>query len=85
VRSFFVIDSFAERVVDAVGAGDALLAYATLTMVTDGSDVVASILGSFAAAHECEVEGNLSVGSADVLHKIGAVEGRARFERVRSQ
>ncbi|TMI78229.1 MAG: ADP-heptose synthase, partial [Bacillati bacterium ANGP1] len=47
-RSYFVIDSFAEKVVDSVGAGDALLAYATLAMVTDGSDVVASILGTFA-------------------------------------
>ena len=32
---FFAIDSFAERVVDAVGAGDALLAYATLAHVRD--------------------------------------------------
>ena len=30
--SFFVVDSFVEKLVDAVGAGDALLAYATLTM-----------------------------------------------------
>lgn len=81
-RSFFVIDSYAEKVADAVGAGDALLAYATLSMVTDGSDAVASILGSFAAALECEVEGNLPIGPADVLRKIAAVEGRARFERV---
>jgi len=79
----YVIDTFAERVVDAVGAGDALLAYATLSMVADGSDVVASILGSFAAAHECEVEGNLPVTTGDVLHKIDMVERRARYERVR--
>ena len=31
--SFFVIDSFVDRLVDAVGAGDALLAYATLAML----------------------------------------------------
>lgn len=79
-RSFFVIDSFAEKVVDSVGAGDALLAYATLAMVTDSSDVVASILGSFAAAHECEVEGNLPVGTADILRKIDAVERHVRYE-----
>ena len=79
-RSFFVIDSFAEKVVDSVGAGDALLAYATLAMVTTGSDVVASILGTFAAAHECEVEGNLPIGTADILRKIDAVERLARYE-----
>jgi cytidyltransferase-like protein len=81
-RSFFVIDSFTEKVVDPVGAGDALVAYATLAMVTNGSDVVASVLGSFAAASECEMEGNLPVRPSDVLRKIAAVEGRARFERV---
>ena len=81
----YVIDSFAERVMDAVGAGDALLAYATLSMVTDGSDVVASILGSFAAAQECEVEGNVPVTPDDVRQKIDMVEGRTRYERVRPQ
>ncbi len=80
-RSFFVIDSFAEKVVDAVGAGDALLAYATLALATEGSDVVASILGTFAAALECEVEGNIPIGPIDVLRKIDAVERRVRYER----
>jgi rfaE bifunctional protein kinase chain/domain len=79
----YVIDSFAERVVDAVGAGDALLAYATLAMATDGSDSVASILGAFAAAHECEVEGNHPVTPEHVMQKIDMVEGRARYERIR--
>jgi rfaE bifunctional protein kinase chain/domain len=78
----FAVDSFAERVVDAVGAGDALLAYATLAMVTDGSDVVAATLGSFAAAPECEVEGNLPITPEDVRRKIDAAEARARYERI---
>ena len=34
VRSFFTIDSFAGHVVDPVGAGDALLAYATLGLTS---------------------------------------------------
>lgn len=79
-HSFFVIDSFAERVIDAVGAGDALLAYATLAMVVDGSEVVASILGSMAAALECEANGNLPIGPEDVLRKIDTVEKQIRFE-----
>jgi len=79
----YVIDTFAERVVDAVGAGDALLAYSTLAMLADGSDVVASILGAFAAAQECELEGNLPVTPDHVRRKIDAVEGRTRYERVR--
>jgi rfaE bifunctional protein nucleotidyltransferase chain/domain len=78
-RSFFVVDSFTHQVVDAVGAGDALLAYATLSMVADGSPVVASILGSMAAALECERDGNIPISKADVLGKIDAVEKLARL------
>lgn len=83
-RSFFVVDTFVDRVVDPVGAGDALLAYATLGMVTDGSDVVASILGSFSAACKCETEGNVPVLPRDVLREIDVIEKRARFEQARS-
>ena len=79
LRSFFVVDSFVERVVDAVGAGDALLAYATLTMVTDRSEVAATILGSLAAAIECEIDGNLPVSQEDVARRIGEIEKRAHF------
>lgn len=78
-RAFFVVDSFTGQVVDAVGAGDALLAYATLSMVADGSPVVASILGSMAAALECERDGNVPISKSDVLGKIDAVEKLARL------
>ncbi|MCX8214503.1 MAG: PfkB family carbohydrate kinase [SAR202 cluster bacterium] len=80
VGSFFSIDSFAGNVVDAVGAGDALLAYATLSLATTGSEVVASILGSLAAAVACEREGNMPVGYADVLARINVVERQSRYE-----
>ena len=72
--SYFSVDSFANNVVDAVGAGDALLAYATLTLMATGSLVMASILGSMAAACECEIDGNVPIKSENVLAKIDAVE-----------
>ena len=81
LRSFFVVDSFAERVVDAVGAGDALLAYATLAMVADGSEAAATILGSVAAAIECEIDGNLPVSRPDMLRRIETLEKRAHYRR----
>ncbi len=81
LRSFFVVDSLVERVVDAVGAGDALLAYATLAMVADGSEVTATILGSVAAALECEIDGNLPISCTDVAHRIDAVEKRANYRQ----
>jgi rfaE bifunctional protein kinase chain/domain len=80
LRSFFVVDSFAGAVVDAVGAGDALLAYATLSMLADKSEVAASVLGSMAAALECELDGNIPISRSDLVGRINAVEKRARFE-----
>jgi bifunctional ADP-heptose synthase (sugar kinase/adenylyltransferase) len=84
VRSFFTVDSFARNVVDPVGAGDALLAYATLTLVATQSCVIASIVGSMAAAVACEQDGNVPVTPADVLGKLQAVEQHAHFAYVDS-
>ncbi|HWK44692.1 MAG TPA: PfkB family carbohydrate kinase [Stellaceae bacterium] len=78
--SFFVVDNFVDRLVDAVGAGDALLAYATLSMLTTGCAVTATIIGSMAAAAECEADGNCPIRPIDVLAKIDAVEKRASYE-----
>ncbi len=73
-RAFFSIDSFVEKVVDAVGAGDALLAYATLAMIATRNEVIASILGSMAAGVECEHDGNHPVVPETVRKKIHRVE-----------
>jgi sugar/nucleoside kinase (ribokinase family) len=75
-RTFFAVDSFAERVIDAVGSGDALLAYATLALFCTKSTVIAAVLGSLAAAVECEHEGNVPVRPKDVVDKLH------RFERL---
>lgn len=80
VRAFFTIDSFAGHVVDPVGSGDALLAYAALSMFTSKSSVIASVLGSLAAAVECEREGNVPVRPKDVVEKLAAFEHFARYE-----
>ncbi len=77
--SFIVVDSFVEQLVDAVGAGDALLAYATLAMLATRSTAVATILGSMAAACECECDGNIPVTPDDVRQKLNAIERQANF------
>jgi rfaE bifunctional protein kinase chain/domain/rfaE bifunctional protein nucleotidyltransferase chain/domain len=74
VRAFFAVDTFADRVVDAVGSGDALLAYATLSLFKTKSEVIASVLGSIAAAVECEHQGNVPVRPSDVLQKLDRYE-----------
>jgi len=77
--SFVVVDSFVDRVIDAVGAGDALLAYATLSKLATGSDAVATILGSLAAACECEYDGNVPITPDDVRRKIDSIERQANY------
>jgi rfaE bifunctional protein kinase chain/domain len=79
-RAFFVVETFADRVVDAVGAGDALLAYSTLAMVTTKNEVIASILGNMAAGIECEHEGNWLVTPEQVMKKIDAIERMVNYE-----
>lgn len=75
VRAFFTVDTFAERVIDAVGSGDALLAYSALSLYKTKNAVIASVLGSLAAAVECEHEGNVPVTPKAVIEKLD------RFER----
>jgi bifunctional ADP-heptose synthase (sugar kinase/adenylyltransferase) len=77
--SFVVVDTFVDRLVDGVGAGDALLAYATLSMLATGSDVLATIIGTMAAACECERDGNVPIKVEDVHQKVDAVEREAEF------
>lgn len=80
VRSFFTVDAFADHVVDAVGAGDALLGYATLSLVATGCPVIASILGSVAAALACEQDGNTPIASEALLARLDRVERNAEMK-----
>jgi rfaE bifunctional protein kinase chain/domain/rfaE bifunctional protein nucleotidyltransferase chain/domain len=79
VRDFFAVDSLVDRLVDPIGAGDALLAYASLSLVATGSIVVGSILGSLAAAVSCEHQGNVPITPAEVEQKIDSLERLARY------
>lgn len=79
-RAFFVVDSLAERVLDAVGAGDALLAYATLAMIATRDPVIATVLGSIAAGIECGIDGNTPVARQAVLDQLDALEPRVQLK-----
>jgi len=78
--SYFSIDSFANSVVDPVGAGDALLAYSTLSLIVSKSLVISSIIGSFAAACECEVDGNKPITFQNVISKIDEIENISEYK-----
>lgn len=79
VRAFFALDSFADRVVDAVGSGDGLLSYAALSLYATKNAVIASVLGSLAAAVVCEHQGNVPVGPKDVLNMLARYERLAQY------
>jgi rfaE bifunctional protein kinase chain/domain len=79
-RTIVSLDSFAETVVDPVGAGDALLAYASLAMVASGgNEVIASVLGSIAAGLECGYDGNRVVTPQAVSERLDKVACHANF------
>jgi rfaE bifunctional protein kinase chain/domain len=82
VRSFFTLDSFAENVVDAIGAGDALLAYSTLALVRSRDPLIASILGSVAGAMACERDGNVPIEPAAVLERLDRLEKQILMQPV---
>jgi cytidyltransferase-like protein len=76
-RPPFAMDSFADQVADPVGAGDALLAYAALGLTATRSPVLASLLGSLAAAVICEREVNEPVAPDDLRRKLSHLERRS--------
>jgi rfaE bifunctional protein kinase chain/domain len=78
-RRHFNIDSFADHVVDAVGTGDALLAYAALCLASGKGEVIASVLGAMAAGVACETEGNTPVSPEQVLNKLNDVARRITY------
>lgn len=78
-RAFFTLDSFADTVLDPVGAGDALLAYASLASVATGNEVIAAILGNLAAGIECEYDGNWPVSPDLIIKKIDELEKKSAY------
>jgi len=79
LRAFFSIESITKHLVDAVGAGDALLAYSTLSLFSTGNPVISSILGNVAAGLECEQDGNVPISSGLVLERIDRLEDEATY------
>ncbi len=78
-KPYFALESFVENLIDPVGAGDALMAYATLALMLKEKLSVAAILGSLAAAIECESDGNKPVFNETVLKKIDELEKETQF------
>ena len=74
LRSFFSLDSFTESVVDPVGAGDAMLAYSTLSFLSTKNILVSAIIGLVAASLECEYDGNIPVKPLEIKKRLKDIE-----------
>ena len=74
------LPSFAKKVVDSTGTGDALLAYSTLSLVVTKSLVKASILGSVAAACACENDGNIEVKPEHIIEKLNTLQTESSYQ-----
>ena len=57
-----------------------MLAYATLSMIATQSIVISTILGSMAAACECEINGNKTINIKDIVKKIKRIEEQAKLK-----
>jgi rfaE bifunctional protein kinase chain/domain/rfaE bifunctional protein nucleotidyltransferase chain/domain len=75
----FTISSFVKNLADPVGAGDALLSYATMGLLKSKSIVVAGILGSLAASCECEIDGNKPIKKELILNKINELQKQIKI------
>lgn len=73
-RDFFMIDSFVEDLVDATGAGDAMLAATSLAYRTSKNILISSIMGSLGAALACEREGNIPITIDEIENKIKRIQ-----------
>jgi sugar/nucleoside kinase (ribokinase family) len=55
---YFVCPAFASKVVDKIGAGDAMLALLSISLFNTGKETLSLLLGSLAAAQSVESIGN---------------------------
>ena len=78
--SFYVLDSLVTNLVDPVGAGDALIAYATLSMVVSKNHAISSIISSIAASLACEKEGNIPIKISEILNRINEIEKKINYK-----
>jgi rfaE bifunctional protein kinase chain/domain len=74
------LDSFTENPIDPVGAGDALMAYAALTLKVTGSLPMASIIGSIAAACESDLDGNIPIKRSQIIEKLDSLKKSMGYE-----
>ena len=76
----YAIPPFSNTVIDAVGAGDGLLAYSTLSYLITKSISISCIMGSIAAACVCETQGNEAVDPSKIENKLKEIKRSLKYK-----
>ncbi len=71
---YIALDPFVDNLMDANGAGDALLAYSSAALFKEKSLIMASIIGILAASCKCEKKGNLPLKISEIVNKINKIK-----------
>lgn len=69
-----ILDPMSQKVVDPVGAGDALLSYASLVFAATGNQAMGLVVGNIAAGCACEMDGNEPVSPGQVRARLEILE-----------
>jgi rfaE bifunctional protein kinase chain/domain/rfaE bifunctional protein nucleotidyltransferase chain/domain len=80
VVDFFGFGSFATNIEDAVGSGDALLAYATLALAAGMPLPMSAILGNIAASVQCSRIGNIPIHSMEMMKELRDFKQRFEYQ-----
>lgn len=81
--TFFAVDALVrDSIIDPVGAGDALLAYATVVMLKTQNEVIASIIGTIAAGLACQKEGNIPINPFEIKVYLNNIEKFVNFSKI---
>jgi rfaE bifunctional protein kinase chain/domain len=73
-EDYISLEPFVKELVDASGAGDAMLAYSSSILFKTKSLILASVVGTIAASCKCEVKGNQPIKLDQVFKKIDEIE-----------
>jgi rfaE bifunctional protein kinase chain/domain len=71
---YIALDPFVDNLMDANGAGDALLAYSSAALFKEKSLIMSSIIGILAASCKCEKKGNLPLKISEIVSKINKIK-----------
>jgi rfaE bifunctional protein kinase chain/domain/rfaE bifunctional protein nucleotidyltransferase chain/domain len=77
---FFGFGAFATNVEDAVGSGDALLAYATLALAVGLPLPMSAILGNIAASVQCSRIGNIPIHASELAKELEDFKQRFEYQ-----